>query len=102
MISTFRYEECFKALSNQSEHQQPNTNFQDLLLGRIGHIYRQAQTSSSVALNIDLERYVDDRRRCQNEKFLAQQKNNLDPTQEAGALSNPHFKYLSSIYEDQF
>ena len=93
---TFRYEECLKALCNQTELSETDANFQDLLLGQIGHIHRQTQASGSVPLGINLEKYIDDRRRLQNEKFITKQESDLECTPEARALSDPQSIYLPS------
>jgi hypothetical protein len=93
LTRTFRYEDCLKALWNQTELSEADANFRDRLLGEVGHIHRQAQASGSVPLGIDLDRYVDDRRRLQNEKFIKQE-SNLECTPEARALPDPQSIYL--------
>jgi hypothetical protein len=94
-IRTFRYEDCLKELFNQTELSEADANFRDLLLSEIGHNHRQAQINGSVPLIIDLERYIDDRRRLQNEKFIKQE-SDLECTPEARALSDPQSIYLPS------
>ncbi|RDL37657.1 uncharacterized protein BP5553_05090 [Venustampulla echinocandica] len=69
LIDNFRYEECYKVLCGPSKPPEPNANFRDLLLGQIGHINRRNQSHGSMVLDVDLEKYVDDPRRHQNENF---------------------------------
>ncbi|KAE9377236.1 hypothetical protein N431DRAFT_555477 [Stipitochalara longipes BDJ] len=94
-ISNFRFEECFKALCNENEVYQADANFQDALLSQIGHIHRQSQTDSSVALGIELEQYISDPRRHQNEKFVIKQESNGERTPEARTPSEPRSSPLS-------
>jgi hypothetical protein len=94
-IRTFRYEACLKELLNQTELSEADANFRDLLLSEIGHIHRQAQASGSVPLGIDLERFIDDRRRLQNEKFIKQE-SDLECTPEARALLDAQSIHLPS------
>jgi hypothetical protein len=96
LMHTFRYEECLKALCNQTELSETDANFRDLLFGQIGHIHRQTQASGSVPLGINLEKYIDDRRRLQNEKCITKQESNLECTPEARVLSDPQSIYLPS------
>jgi hypothetical protein len=96
LMHTFRYEECLKALCNQTELSETDANFRDLLLGQIGHIHRQTQASGSVPLGINLEKYIDDRRRLQNEKCITKQESNLECTPETRVLSDPQSIYIPS------
>lgn len=89
MMSSFRYEECYKALRGRSEPYEPDVNFRDLLLAQIGHIHRRDQSYDSKLLLVDLEKYVDDSRRHQNEKYMMLEDSNLNREAEAAAVPDP-------------
>jgi len=73
MLESFQYEKCYRKICQPSERCPPDTNFRNLVLDSIGHIYRQGKPLESHGFCMTLEEYVIDPRRNQKEKFIMPQ-----------------------------
>lgn len=97
LIDNFRYEECYRVLCGSSKPLELNGNFRDLLLGQIGHINRRNQSHGLMVLDVDLEKYVDDPRRHQNEKYIIPEESNINNQSEAETLLGTPLKSRPSL-----
>ena len=70
LVDTFRYEECYRDLCRPIERFPQDAKLRDLLLDRIGHISLCGDPREVLSIRDHLERYVNDPRQSQNEKFL--------------------------------
>lgn len=88
MIS-FRYKECYDELCGPSESLPPNADVRNLVWGQIGHMHRREPSRG-----LDLEKYVDDHRRYDNEKYRSQDEcslgNELNPRTQLQPPRIPH------------